>query len=150
MKLPNMNITLVNNGESVLVDGVPAKLLKNDFRTMSRKRFKYKNFIIKLDEDSNINYDQQSTRELEKWKEISDEDRKFFQEPVYGERSSFGKRGFIVQEIIKFKRGRKSYELCNFMQNLARKYGIHDVETGGSRNWGINILGIPKIFDWGI
>lgn len=145
----SMNIMVVNNGESVLVNGKKAKLLKNDSRCMSRKRFKYENLMIKIDEDLNI-CDQQSTQELKKWKEISDEDRKFFQEPVYGEPSSIGKRGFIVQEIIKFKRGRKSYELCSFMKKLARKYNINDVETGGSRNWGINILGIPKIYDWGI
>ena len=36
------------------------------------------------------------------------------------------------------------------MKNLARKYDIHDVEANGSINWGVNHLGVPKIFDWGI
>lgn len=144
-----MNITLINNGEAVLVDGIPAKLLKND-QSMSRRRFKYKNLIIKLDEDPNIEYDQQSTRELIRWEEISDKDKIFFQKPIYGRKSSGGNRGFIVQEIIKFRKGRTSDSLKEFMKKLARKYDIHDVEANGSINWGVDQQGVPKIFDWGI
>ena len=109
-----------------------------------RKGF-YGDQIIKFDNDYEL-IPSQNLREIELWKLIEKKDRKHF---AAINQYSY-KDEYIVQERIKFKRGRKSRKHYDVIFDLIEKYEIGDIGfCGENDNWGVRDNDVPVIFDYG-
>lgn len=113
-----------------------------------RKGF-YENYIIKFDETDIIFEDEESQneREIFLWKIMDKKDRKYF--PKMKKYSQTD--GYIVQERIRFQRGRKAFAHQEIIRELIKKYSIEDISFNGiNENWGVRDNGIPVIYDYGL
>lgn len=115
-----------------------------------RRKCFYDNYIIKFDEPDDPKFPEdnsQNLREILLWKKISKKDRQYFPKMIqYSVRNHF-----IVQERIKFKRGRKAYAHRAIILGLIRKYNISDIGFCGiNDNWGVRENGVPVIYDYGL
>jgi len=111
-------------------------------------RCKYigKDFVVKVDDHWG-----QTNREIDRYKKISYYDRQYFPKLF----SCNKKEGILIQERIKFKRGRYGsndfYRAERIVRRLINKYGLErDVHSGYIRNWGFRANGRPVIFDFGL
>lgn len=102
----------------------------------------YGGYVIKFDDDEDINT---ADQEVAVWKRISKQHRQHFAKLVGWN----VKAGYVIQELVKFKRGRKSNAAKDIVYQMIVRYDLEDVCTfGENSNWGVSLDGVPKIFDW--
>ena len=131
----------VLNKHSIMINGEIKKL--REIGGIRPKCF-YDNYVIKFDDIDDF---QQSTREIETWKNIAKEHRKYFAKLV-GWNSE---KGYIIQEKIEFRRGRRSNAAKKIVEEMRKIYQLGDISfCGDNDNWAVRKDGTPVIFDWGV
>ena len=110
--------------------------------TVTRKIFRDDTIIVKLDfgNDDPIEYDQGISEYNFYNERLEPCDRQYFQ-PII----DIGYR-CVAQEIIKFKRGRRTKKSWNIVIDMMIKYNLPDMHES---NWGIREDGQVIIFDYG-
>jgi hypothetical protein len=109
----------------------------------------FKDIVIKFDVPSRGYHGTQCKKEVEKYFEIKDEDKKYFATIL-----DFGD-GWLAQERVFFDRPnsiyRKDYvkylKAEKILNELRDRYSLQDLH---SYNWGITAEGEPIIFDYGV
>ena len=115
------------------------KISSNGTRIM----FKYGTKIIKVDSENTPygNLYNQCRNEVKLYKKLDKCDKKYFCRPIkHG-------RKWVIQDIIKFKKGRRPKWAFDLVESLFFKYKLHDFHE---ENWGIKENGQPIIFDYGV
>lgn len=103
-------------------DGVYLNGQKIKLREFGGVRLKYMDeaIVIKFDDESRwgLRRRKQSTKEINTWfNRIKKEDRKYFAKPIAYSR----RHGYIVQERIKFKRGRPTNRAREIIRDISKK-----------------------------
>lgn len=148
--------------EHVFVDGVEATRWYTKTTWNGRPIFRYKDFVIKFD-DNGIAWKPtetrkamsfyQSTAELELWPRIEKQDRVYFVKILGGRRGNprTQRRGYVVEPFITLLPGRRLKWTGQIMDAMAKKYGLSDITSLQTNNWGIDAkTGLPIILDFGV
>ena len=138
-----MKIELIDDN-NCLIDDTFIKL--SAMGGCRRKSF-YGNYIIKFDRSyPDDSYNSQNEREIDLWKIMDKKDRKYFPKMIQYSK----KDGYLIQERIRFRRGRKAISHRDIVMNLIEKYDITDISfSGDNDNWGVRENGLPVIYDYG-
>ena len=114
-----------------------------------RRKCFYDNYIIKFEETDIVFSDEpdQNEREIHLWNNMDKKDRKYFPKMIQYSK----KDGYIVQERIRFQRGRKATKHRDVVYDLVKKYRIGDIAfSGDNDNWGVRAdTKQPVIYDYG-
>jgi len=107
-------------------------------------------FVIKLDDRDSM---AQGNQELKRWRKIKRKDKKYFV-PIIAFGKAKGLKGqryytWIIQRYIHFQRGRISYDITKKAMEIGRRYKIKDVLHMSTANYGVDLNGELKIYDWG-
>ena len=145
--------TVVCNGSKLYEAG------KDEHEFCSTRRiFLYRGHIIKFEHDWHVN---QAEAELEIWKSVLPEDRKYFVPIVaHGETDGYS---WVAQKFIQFKKLLKydsqMAEHIKKIEEICDRYNIgNDIFHTFSNdnllvfpcNWGVNFDNQPLIYDWGV
>lgn len=134
-----MNIEVKEQGlyiDDILVKRIYKRKKKYERETFHRLIYKTDEYIIKVD----IDWRNQSEQETEIFAQLDEKDKIYFQ-PI-----EFHGKGWNVQKIIKFKRGRRREHYERKVQFLFSKYKLIDYHD---ENWGVRSDGSLVIFDYG-
>lgn len=147
----NPKVRISKDRQCVWINGHKAKKIISSCRDI----FVYGKFVVKLDKTDHIVIgkrswlNNQSSRELRRYKKIKPEDLKYFPK-VYGGEISRVATGWIVEERLKIKSraGRPNYKVFDEVMKIVVKYKFADDFGANRYNWTI-INGQPIIYDWG-
>lgn len=140
-----MKVTVID--DIVYVDDVEATRM---YGRGTRVKYSTDKYVVKFDD---FPHWEQSTNEVEIWKRIEKRDRKYFAKLLNWRlaKPKSQHNGWIVQERIKFVRGRHSQKATDIITYLVEKYNLKDIGTNRqNKNWGIRAdTKNPCIYDWG-
>lgn len=139
----NLKIKRFAGTNTILINGEKIKLYR--IGGLRLKCF-YGDYVIKFDDEDGDIYYPQTLREIEVWKRIKPKHRKYFAKLLAWN----SKEGYLIQERIKFKQGRRKNGSDEIICELQEFYGIDDLGFGKNDNWGIRADGTPVIYDWGM
>lgn len=161
-KIPKVDIKFKEFGnsgsfvlESATINGKRSRRMPfGDIRCGFRAIYFHKDYVIKTEDmmlgvrEDNFHH-LQTCQEIEMYSKISKSDLKYFPKLIRKNK----KVPYIIVERISIDYNVATCKRFEpFITKLAKKYGIYDVSTRGSRthNWGVNKkTGLPVIFDMG-
>lgn len=142
-----MKLDIKIEGKKIWINGKRAKRIKTYCTRLCYKTNKY---FIKIENefDSDRSYFHQCRQEYRIWNKLSSEHKKYFVPIIKYVHEK--KYDYIIEPVIKLRKGRKSKSSWEIIEKLANIYRINDVLSDLPCNWFITKKGSPIFLDYGV
>lgn len=143
----NGNFTLRKNGRFLFVNGKRAKKFIDPYKwaVPSRAIYTIKNFMIKIDVSRFGQTKPQSKKEVEKWLEMEDCDKRYF--PEVFDWGVIDGRHWIVVEFVNLE---TPYDSSDIVEELSLKYKIGDLVNDKREKMMYSLMDLDCAVNWAI